>query len=312
MVGIVGAAGWRRGRRRRGACRQRLPAPARPASGAGALEAFGTGQLAVSWRAPASNGAAVDDYDVQYRRVGQSAWDELPDNEKSTATTVTITGLTNGTEYEVRVRAENSVDPGLWSDSATATLGGAPSSRPLPPTVVAADGRLAVSWIAPASNGAEIDDYDVRYRVPNPNLPDDGPWDELPDNVKNTRTTATIGGLTNGLTYQVGSGHVRAVLTPWPRVERADTIRKGLLAVLIAWFSFASAGNLYAQPAALDQPLRAVHISGNWGHNPEAVEQWEADRTKPLLPLDYVEYLRVYARGLDRRLRRPACRRQHG
>ena len=38
-------------------------------------------------------------------------------------------------------------------------------SRPSAPTLTAGDGRLEVSWVAPASNGAAIDDYDVRYRT---------------------------------------------------------------------------------------------------------------------------------------------------
>ena len=64
---------------------------------------------------------------------------------------------------------------------------------------------------------------------------------------------------------------------------------KDLRAVLIV-FSLVLASDLYAQP--LDQPLRAVHISGNWGLNPEAVETWEKDRTRSLVPLDYIEHLR--------------------
>ena len=49
------------------------------------------------------------------------------------------------------------------------------------------------------------------------------------------------------------------------------------------------AAELHAQE--LD-PLRAVHLSGNWGHTADAVNFWEMDRTQPLVPLRYVEYLR--------------------
>ena len=42
----------------------------------------------------------------------------------------------------------------------------------------------------------------------------------------------------------------------------------------------------------IDRPLRAVHLSGNWGHTADAVARWELDRTRPLVPLRYVEYLR--------------------
>ena len=40
------------------------------------------------------------------------------------------------------------------------------------------------------------------------------------------------------------------------------------------------AAELHAQE--LD-PLRAVHLSGNWGHTADAVNFWEMDRTQPLV-----------------------------
>ena len=80
----------------------------------------GDGQLEVRWTAPSDNGAAIDDYDVRYRPVGGN-WQELPDAVKSTATSATITGLANGTEFQVQVRAENAVGDGPWSASATGT-----------------------------------------------------------------------------------------------------------------------------------------------------------------------------------------------
>ena len=159
------------------------------------------GELTVRWTAPADNGAVIDDYDVRYRPVG-GAWRSLPDGvgvEKSTATTAAITGLTNGTAYEVQVRAGNSAGDGPWSASATGTPVSAvsPPSAPSPPTLEAGDGRLTVRWTAPADNGAVIDDYDVRYR------PAGAAWRSLPDAVKSTATTAAITGLTNGTAYEV-------------------------------------------------------------------------------------------------------------
>ena len=46
------------------------------------------------------------------------------------------------------------------------------------------------------------------------------------------------------------------------------------------------------QAQELDRPLRAVHLSGNWGHTADAVDFWEMDRTQRLVPPRYVEYLR--------------------
>ena len=94
----------------------------------GALEARlvpGDGQLTVDWTAPSGDGVAVDDYDVRYRADAESgAWTELPDGTEGTATGATITGLTNGTAYQVQVRAGD----GEWSATATGTPA-APAGR---------------------------------------------------------------------------------------------------------------------------------------------------------------------------------------
>ena len=90
----------------------------------GALEARlvpGDGQLTVDWTALSGDGEAVDDYDVRYRADAESgAWTELADTPESAAPSATITGLTNGTAYQVQVRAGD----GEWS----ATVTGAPAA----------------------------------------------------------------------------------------------------------------------------------------------------------------------------------------
>ena len=65
------------------------------------------------------------------------------------------------------------------------------------------------------------------------------------------------------------------------------------LAAAVFWAVFAADAVAQGSVAsALDRPLRSIHNSGNWGDNPEYVEQWEQDPSKPLLPPDYVEYLK--------------------
>ena len=93
-----------------------------------ALEArlvSGDGQLTVDWTAPSGDGEAVDDYDVRYRADAETgAWTELPDAAESAAPSATITGLTNGTAYQVQVRAGD----GEWSATVTGTPA-APAER---------------------------------------------------------------------------------------------------------------------------------------------------------------------------------------
>ena len=82
-----------------------------------------TGALDVSWEAPASDGgSAITGYKVQWKRAVDS-WDTPADVFEATATgtTHTITGLTDGVEYAVRVIAVNDEGDGPPSDEATGT-----------------------------------------------------------------------------------------------------------------------------------------------------------------------------------------------
>ena len=49
---------------------------------------------------------------------------------------------------------------------------------------------------------------------------------------------------------------------------------------------------LHAQAPSLDRPMRAVHISGNWSANRQAVAKWREERTAPILPPDYIQHLK--------------------
>ncbi len=76
----------------------------------------GDGLLDVTWSAPASNGAVIDDYDLRHRRSG-GTWEDHPGEFLDLR--ATIEGLENGTTYEVQVRAGNAVGKGDWSPSGT-------------------------------------------------------------------------------------------------------------------------------------------------------------------------------------------------
>ena len=79
----------------------------------------GDGVLEVSWIEPANNGAEIEYYELQYRSDDSEPWE--PDGRRITATSATIEDLENETEYEVQVRAVNSVGESDWSESAEGT-----------------------------------------------------------------------------------------------------------------------------------------------------------------------------------------------
>ena len=80
-------------------------------------------QLNASWTAPTLSQMGVppvDDYDVRYKKTGDSTWLAIADVTKSTTLSATLSSLTNGKTYEVQVRAGNDEGDGEWSDSGTA------------------------------------------------------------------------------------------------------------------------------------------------------------------------------------------------
>ena len=57
-------------------------------------------------------------------------------------------------------------------------------------------------------------------------------------------------------------------------------------------FLLSAGDHLYAQSLSLDQPMRAIHISGNWATNRQTAEAWDPGAGHPLIHRDYVEYLK--------------------
>ena len=79
--------------------------------------------LTVTWTEPASTGPDITNYHVQYRDSG--AFTDWPDTGPSL--TRTITGLSSGSTYQIRVQAENDEGKGAWSNSANGTTLTGPS-----------------------------------------------------------------------------------------------------------------------------------------------------------------------------------------
>ena len=180
----------------------------------------GDRQILVQWNEPGYSGSAITDYDVQYRActatggdktdltcepVADAMWGSWRARSHSgTAKIVTITGLVNGTAYEVQVRARNANGVGPWSTAGRATPVSAPG-RPSTPTVEAGNQSLVVTWVAPADNGLDITGYDVEYCTGTCTATSTD-WTDASDTGTDTRHEIT--GLNNDTAYKV---RVRAV-----------------------------------------------------------------------------------------------------
>ena len=154
--------------------------------------------LWIYWWAPASDGGSpITGYEVQYRASGTTAWTDA--GHSGLAQPAVISGLRFNTAYEARVRAINANGKGPWStveSRRTAPDDGRPDP-PWPPTLTPGDGKIAVSWTAPAYTGkSAILGYRVRYTT------DDGAtwryW-SVGGSRLITGTSTTITGLDNGV-----------------------------------------------------------------------------------------------------------------
>ncbi len=163
--------------------------PKPPAAPAGLTASAGNASATLDWKDPADSSITGYEFQVNHNDTstgkfsGWSAWQSIDDS--ATATSHTISGLTNGSEYRYKLRAVNASGPGAiapseapWYVAATPTLP-APSGL----TVTPSDGNLTVSWNA--VTGAT--GYDVQSSA---SLTGDS-WQTAHSNTSSTSVTVT-------------------------------------------------------------------------------------------------------------------------
>ena len=150
------------------------------------------------WTAPASNGGATITY-YEYEQDFSGTWTSTG----GTATSYTVTGLTNGQSYTFRVRALNRVGAGAASGSQSATPTSTVVAPDTPSSLSATPGnrQVMLSWVQP-SGGAALTHYEYEQ---------DGSGTWISTGSKAPSYTVT--GLTNGTAYTF---KVRAVNSAGP------------------------------------------------------------------------------------------------
>jgi hypothetical protein len=149
------------------------------------------GVLTVNFTAPSSNGgSAITNY--KYSIDGGATFTARSPASVTTSLIIS-TGLTNGIEYDVVIRAVNAVDDGAMSN----IFKGTPASVPGVPTITTierADQSLVVYFTPPVSNGGSaITTY--AYSTNGTDYTDITPAD--------TTSPITVPSLLNGTTYNV-------------------------------------------------------------------------------------------------------------
>ena len=161
----------------------------------------GDEQLKVSWVAPTETGGldiVIDHFVIQWQVKGGN-WSSPDEHTTTDGTklTDTITGLDNGTDYDIRVRADNDVEGQTFEWAYTT---GKPRKIPSAPRslrVEAGDGQLALSWAAPSNKGGlDINQYIVQWKSSIQEY-------DTSRQATPTITSQVIGQLTNGTPHFV-------------------------------------------------------------------------------------------------------------
>ena len=159
----------------------------------------GNGQATLTWIAPTSNGGTpITQYSVGKSTSSSGPFTSV--NTGSTATTYTLTGLTNGTLYYIHVSGVNIVGTGTPSNVILL----APSTIPIAPVIippaVCDNQQVLVTWAPPTdTGGAPIISYNLRYTT---SLTAPITWSPpTPYSVPAPTTSFLVSGLTNGTPY---------------------------------------------------------------------------------------------------------------
>ena len=165
--------------------------------------------LSVAFTAGATGGSAITSY--QYSINGGSSWTTA----SGTSSPIVISSLTNGTQYQVALRAVNVVGNGNTSNILAST----PRTVPNAPTITsitAGANQGSVAFTLSGNGGSAVTDYEYRVNA--------GSWSGWVS-AGTTTSPLTVSNLVNGTAYDVqiravniagaGSGSSSSSVTPF-------------------------------------------------------------------------------------------------
>ena len=182
---------------------------------------IGNQQVEFAWATPANNGSAILRYQYYVLNDATNAFvvannTNIPNSDADT-TSLTITGLTNGVDYEVGIRAVNTVG-GAGYDPGSVTPMAVPPGKPSV-TVQSRVAALYVSWTLDDDGGSNITEYQVQWKSGAQS------FDSSRQQAGLTGTNTRIENLINGTEYDV---QVRAMNSinwgPWSDIDSGTPV----------------------------------------------------------------------------------------
>ena len=125
--------------------------------------------LSITW---SNSGITPTGFTIQWRATGTTRWSSrgitLAQASDNCTYCYILTGLTAGTEYEVRVQARNAAGSGPWSDASSAATPGAslaPTGLSSTPSPITGVNEATVNWggVTPGT-GLTLRNYTVQWR----------------------------------------------------------------------------------------------------------------------------------------------------
>jgi titin len=181
------------------------------------LVSVGPGAVTVGWDLVTGGSAStITGYKVEYSADGQ-VW-AVSTTTGATTTSATVSGLTNGKTYQIRVSPATATGTG-----ASSVILGTPATRPDAVTNLVANpssGKMTLTFTRPKNTGGYGIDYYIAEVAPSAS----GPWTVAVANSGSELTRIDIPGLANTTNYffrvtavnQVGKGAVSAAVSAKP------------------------------------------------------------------------------------------------
>ena len=204
------------------------------------LVSVGPGTVTVGWE-PVTGGSSstITGYRVEYSADGQ-VW-TVSATTVSSVTSATVSGLTNGKTYQIRVSPVTATGIG-----ASSVILGTPATKPDAVTNLVAtpsSSKMTLTFARPKNTGG----YGIDYYIVEVATAASGPWSVAVENSGSELTRIDIPGLANTRTYyfrvtavnQVGRGAVSAVVSAAPgAAASAPTLRTFVIAPRTATISW--------------------------------------------------------------------------